>query len=182
MCKYISENHRYNGITKKYVNKIYPYKDDPEFWIQMFSLPSSIKGENRGRQIEIVRRIKLNNNNEFFDTLLGMGATPMNSREYMIENDLISHYYNLGIIGIITFMAPFISCLIYVLIKMRKNILGLFNLRFVSYSLALCMAYFVGYFAGHVLDEYIVTLFVAPIAASILNLYKEGELGNESKT
>ena len=176
MCKYIAENHRYHGITKKYVNEIYPYKDDPEFWINMFSLPASVKGDNRERQVEIVKRIKENNDNEFWDTLLGMGATPMNSRGYMIENDIISHYYNLGIVGIITFVAPFVTCLIYVIVKMRKNILKLFNQQFIVLALALCEAYFLGYFAGHVLDEYIITLYLAPIAATIFNLYKEGDL------
>lgn len=176
MCKYIAENHRYHGITKIYINEIYPYQDDPEFWINMFTLPAAIKGDNRERQIEIVKRIKEKNNNDFLDSLLGMGATPMNSRGYMIENDIISHYYNLGIIGIITFVAPFVTCLIYVIIKSRKNVLKLFNLQFIVLALALCEAYFLGYFAGHVLDEYIITLYLAPIAATIFNLYKEGDL------
>lgn len=182
MCKYISETHKYHYITKKYVNNIYPYQDDPEFWLEIFASSISVKADNRARQVEIVKRIKDNNNNTLYDTLFGMGATPMNSRGYMIENDLVSHYYNLGIVGIIIFMTPFISTLIYVLVKLRKNILKLFNLRFLAYALALCMAYFVGYFAGHVLDEYIVTIFVAVIAGNIFNLYKEGDLNEKNQT
>lgn len=182
MCKYISENHRYHGITKKYINQIYPYQDDPKFWLEIFSLPAAIKADNRGRQLEIVKRIKAKNNNEILDTLLGIGATPMNDREYMIENDIISHYYNLGIIGITIFVTPFVTCLIYIVIKLRKEFLALFNLQFLALALSLCVAYFLGYFAGHVLDEYIVTLYLAPIAAIIVNLYKEGDLLNESKT
>ena len=182
MCKYISETHKYHFITKKYINNIYPYQDDPEFWLKIFAAPISIKADNRGRQIEIVKRIKQNNNNILFDTLFGMGATPMNSRGYMIENDLISHYYNLGIVGTIIFVAPFISCLVYVIIKLRKNIITLFNVQFISYALALCMAYFVGYFAGHVLDEYIVTIFLAVIAGTLYNLYVEGDLNEKTKT
>lgn len=179
MCKYVSQMHKYHYITKKYVYNIYPYEDDPEFWLNIFETPISVKGDNRARQVEIVKRIKSNNNNILFDTLVGMGATPMNSRGYMIENDIISHYYNLGIIGTIIFIAPFVTCLIYVIVKMRKNILKLLNLRFVAYSLALCMAYFVGYFAGHVLDEYIVTIFIATIAGTIYNLYGIGDFGGD---
>lgn len=182
MCKYISETHRYHYITNKYVNDIYPYQDDPVFWLKIFSMPVSIKGDNRGRQIEIVKRIKNNNNNQLLDTLVGMGATPMNSRGYMIENDLISHYYNLGILGIILFMTPFVFVILYVLIIMRKNIMGLFDLRFITYSLTICMAYFVGYFAGHVLDEYIVSIFIATIAGIIYNLYSKGELDERTET
>jgi len=180
MCKYISETHKYHYITKKYVNNIYPYQDDPKFWLEIFASPIYVKADNRARQLEIVKRIKENNDNILFDTLFGMGATPMNSRGYMIENDLISHYYNLGIIGSIIFVAPFVVPLIYILIKMRKNILMLFNMRFIAYALSLCMAYFVGYFAGHVLDEYIVTIFLAVIAGTIFNLYSEGELDEKA--
>ena len=176
MCKYISETHKYHYITKKYINNIYPYEDDPKFWLEIFAAPLSVKADNRGRQIEIVKRIKSNNNNTLFDTLFGMGATPMNSRGYMIENDLISHYYNLGIVGTIIFVVPFVACIIYVIIKLKKSILKLFNIKFLSYTLAVCMAYFVGYFAGHVLDEYIVTIFLAIIAGMVYNLYGEGDL------
>ncbi|MBQ8042985.1 MAG: O-antigen ligase family protein [Clostridia bacterium] len=182
MCKYISETHKYHYITDKYINNIYPYTDDPTFWLEIFASPISVKADNRGRQIEIVKRIKENNHNILFDTLFGMGATPMNSRDYMIENDLISHFYNLGIIGTIIFVIPFVACIIYVAIKMRKNILKLFNLQFLAYVLAVCMAYFVGYFAGHVLDEYIVTIFLAAIAGTIFNLYSEGDLNEKAKT
>ena len=182
MCKYISETHKYHYVTAKYVNNIYPYEDDPEFWLNIFETPISVKGDNRARQVEIVQRIKVNNNNYLLDTLLGMGATPMNSRGYMIENDLISHYYNLGIVGIIIFVSPFISCLIYVIVKNRKKLTNLLNLEFLAYTLSLCMAYFVGYFAGHVLDEYIVTIFLATVSATIYNLYKEGDLNEKTKT
>lgn len=181
MCKYISETHRYHYITKKYITKIYPYTDDPKFWLEIFASPISVKADNRGRQIEIVKRIKQNNNNYLFDTLVGMGATPMNSREYMIENDIISHYYNLGVVGTIVFVIPFVSYLIYVILKMRNNIKRLFNLQFLAYALSLCIAYFVGYFAGHVLDEYIVTIFLAVIAGQIYNMYGEGELNEKNK-
>ena len=180
MCKYISENHKYHYITNKYIRNIYPYEDDPKFWLEIFSSPISVKADNRGRQIEIVKRIKQNKKNILLDNLLGMGATPMNSRGYMIENDLISHYYNLGIVGTIIFVAPFASCIIYVIIKQRKEVKKLANLKLISYVLSVVMAYFVGFFAGHVLDEYIVTIFLAVIAANIYNIYGEGELDDKS--
>ena len=180
MCKYISETHKYHYITSKYINDIYPYQDDPKFWLEIFAAPMSIKADNRGRQIEIVKRIKENNENLLLDTLFGMGATPMNSRGYMIENDLVSHYYNLGVVGTIIFVVPFAFCFIYVLLKLRNSILKLFNIKLLVYVLSICMAYFIGYFAGHVLDEYIVTIFLAVIAGTIYNLYSEGELDEKN--
>ena len=182
MCKYISKTHKYHFITKKYINVIYPYYDDPEFWLEMFASPIHIRGDNRARQLEIVKRIKENNNNTVLDTIFGMGATPMNSRGYMIENDLISHYYNLGVIGVILFMFPFVTVILLALFKVVKKIKiwSCINMEFFAYLLSVCMAYFVGYFAGHVLDEYIVTIFVAVIAGLMYNSYSGGSFNEKS--
>lgn len=168
-CKYIKYNYRYHGITRKYIVDIYPYDEDPEFWLELFEEPLSIKGDNRARQSVIIKHIKEINNNYILDTLLGMGATPMNSREYMIENDLISHYYNIGIIGIMLFVSPYATILVYALITILKDIRNRINLTIVALCLSIIMTYSVGYFAGHVIDEYIVTIFVAAISGLLVN-------------
>ena len=183
MCKYIEENYMYHYITEKYIKQIYPYQDDPEFWVELFKEPVSYKGDSRAREVAIIKRIKDNNNNLVLDTLLGVGATPLNNREYMIENDLISHYYNLGIVGTIIFILPYISGIGYSIYLNRKRLLSLCNIHFAVYVQALVVAYFVGFFAGHVLDEYIVSLFIAIISGIIFNYYnKEGEINEQTKT
>lgn len=174
-AKYIYDTYKYHNITNKYILEIYPYEDDLDFWLNIFEKPMAVKGDNRGRQVAIISRIKENNNNYILDTILGMGATPLNSRGYMIENDLISHYYNLGIIGIVLFVAPFLTGVIYALIKNRKQIANILNVEFAVYVLATFMTYFVGYFAGHVIDEYIISIYLGVIAGVITNFYREGE-------
>jgi len=173
--KYISETYKYHYITNKYILEIYPYEDDLDFWLGIFEQPISVKGDNRERQVAIIKRIKANNNNEIMDTLFGMGATPLNSRGYMIENDLISHYYNLGIIGIILFVAPFVFGICYSLYKNRKNITNIVNVEFAVFVLAILMAYFIGYFAGHVIDEYIISIYLGVTAGIITNFYRKEE-------
>ena len=173
MCKYIKENHKYHSITRKYVMKIYPYEQDPEFWLNLFEQPASVKGDNRAKQSVIIKHIKELNDNQVYDTLLGMGATPMNSREYMIENDLISHYYNIGIIGIILFVAPYAAVIVYVAILVLKDLKYRLTVRLSAYILSIFMTYGIGYFAGHVIDEYIVTIYVATIAGLAINHINE---------
>ena len=176
-AKYVSEMYRYHYITNKYILEIYPYTDDLEFWLDIFEEPISVKGDNRGRQVAIIKRIKANNDNRVLDTLFGMGATPLNSRGYMIENDLISHYYNVGIIGIILFVVPFIFGTFYSLYKIRKDIFRIFNIEFAIFVLAIIMTYFIGYFAGHVIDEYIISIYLGTVAGLVTNFYrKEGNL------
>ena len=174
--KYVSEMYRYHYITNKYILEIYPYTDDIEFWLDIFEEPISVKGDNRGRQVAIIKRIKDNNNNKVLDTLFGMGATPLNSRGYMIENDLISHYYNLGITGIILFVAPFTFGIFYSLYKVRKDILRVFNIEFAIFVLAIVMTYFIGYFAGHVIDEYIISIYLGTAAGIVTNFYRKEEI------
>lgn len=173
--KYVSEMYKYHYITNKYILEIYPYTDDLDFWLGIFEEPIAVKGDNRGRQVAIIKRIKENNNNKILDTLLGMGATPLNSRGYMIENDLISHYYNLGIVGIILFVAPFVFGIFYSLYKIRKHISSILNIEFATFVLAIVMTYFIGYFAGHVIDEYIISIYLGTVAGVVTNFYRKEE-------
>ncbi len=173
MCKYIETNYRQHAIAKKYVMNIYPYTEDPEFWVNLFEQPISVKGDNRSRQSVIIKRIKELNNNTLKDTLVGMGATPMNQREYMIENDLISHYYNIGVIGIILFVSPYAIAVLYVVVAGLRKIKMLFNARIMAYVLAIFMMYVIGFFAGHVIDEYIVTIYMAIMTGALINEFNK---------
>ena len=180
--KYISEMYKYHYITNKYILEIYPYQDDLDFWLEIFNMPIAIKGDNRGRQVAIIKRIKHNNDNLLLDTLFGMGATPLNSRGYMIENDLISHYYNLGIIGIILFISPFLLGIVYSLYRCRKHLFDIINMEFAVYVLAIVMTYFTGYFAGHVIDEYIISIYLGVVAGIVTNFYRGEKIDEKTKT
>lgn len=169
MCKYIKENYAYHSITRKYVIDIYPYTEDPAFWLELFEKPISDKRDNRYRQSVIIKRIKELNNNQVLDTILGMGATPMNSRGYMIENDIISHYYNIGVIGIILFVVPYALIIVYFAVVVLKDIRKRLTIRGMTYIVTLCATYGIGFYAGHVIDEYIITIYVAIIAGLAVN-------------
>ena len=107
-------------------------------------------------------------------------TTPMNSRGYMIENDLISHYYNIGVIGIILFISPYAIVITYAVIIILKDIKNRITPRIMGYLLAIVMTYGVGYFAGHVIDEYIITIYVATISGLAVNYINQvGGMTNE---
>lgn len=179
---YILNNYAMHFIPQIYIEQIYPYQEDPIFWINMFNLPLSAKGDNRARQILIVKRIKEKNENKTLDTMFGMGATPLNIREFMIEKDIVSHYYNLGIVGIIVFVCPYLFMILYVfkdkvyvkiqeLIKTKKS-KNIFESTL--YIFIVLTAYLISYFSGHVIDEYIVSIYLATITALlVITAYEE---------
>lgn len=169
MCKYIKENYAHHYITRKYIINIYPYTEDPVFWLELFEKPVSNKRDNRYRQSVIIKRIKELNNNQVLDTMFGMGATPMNTREYMIENDIFSHYYNIGVIGIILFVSPYSLIILYFAFVVLKDIKRRLTIRGVTYITSLCITYGIGFYAGHVIDEYIITIYVAIMAGVMVN-------------
>ena len=98
-----------------------------------------------------------------------MGATPMNSRGYMIENDIISHYYNIGVIGMILFVAPYALIILYFAVVVLKDIRKRLTIRGMTYIVTLCATYGIGFYAGHVIDEYIITIYVAIMAGLAVN-------------
>lgn len=165
---YIEGYYNYNYINSTYIEEIYPHEDDPDFWLEMFEQPFYIKADNRGLQKAVIERLKENNSNTLTDTLFGMGATPLNKRSFMIENDFIGHYYNLGILGTVLFLFPYVIIVITSGIIMIMKFKEKFTIDNTIYMFSIIIAFGAGLLGGHVFDEYIATFFIAYIAAMLL--------------
>lgn len=183
LCKYISENYKTQYIAHTFIQKIYPYTDDPEFWIKMFNESFEIKADSRQMEIKIVSRIMEKNNNKL-DILFGIGATPLNQRGFMVENDLIAHYYQLGVIGILLFILPYVLIAFLVIIKTLEIFIK--NKKIIikddtASMLVILLTLLIGYISGHIIDEYIVMIYTASIAGTIVVNYtnKEGIFNGE---
>jgi len=182
---YIKENYLMHFIPPIYIEQIYPYQDNPRFWIKMFKQPLSVKGDNRARQLLIIKEIKeKENKNILLDTLFGIGATPLNQREFMVEKDLVAHMYNLGIIGTLLLALPYMGIILYVLCDKitfkRKYNMSLITYNGTSeskiYIFSIILAYLIAYLAGHVIDEYILSIYMATITALLLITIYEKEV------
>lgn len=180
MCKYIEENYRYNYVAEVYIEERYPYEDDPEFWLYMFEQPFAVKADNRGRQIEITKRIFETSGNFVGNVFFGIGSTPLNERGMMVERDYVAQYYQLGIIGMILFILPYIVILVYASIKYLQTVLKDkkvdINLKLI-YIGALFIMLIAAYFSGRTFEQYIISLYGATIAGVLLVEYckVEGE-------
>ena len=170
ISEYVLQNFTSHHIGNTYIKKTYPYYDDPDFWLQTFEMPLNIKGNGREMEKTIAKRLKERNDNYIQNTLFGMGDTPLKSRDFVIESDFIAHYYNLGIIGVIIFLIPYVALLSISGIIMLKNYKEKFTFENVTYAFAICLALGFGVLGGHVFDEYITSFIIVFI---LITLFKE---------
>lgn len=171
--EYIRNNYNDNFISSFFINEVYPYHQDTEFWLEVIQMPFGIKSDNRELEKIIVARLKENNNNFVMDTLFGLNDSALKTRGYVVESDFYNHYYTIGILGIIILFGPYIIILGYCGIKILLDLRNKFTMGNVMYGLSLLAALAMGYLSGHLMDEYITSLIMIYILASLLLNVKE---------
>ena len=155
------------SIPSVYIEELYKYKNDSNFWIETMKLPYNVRGGNRNIQNLITKRIYNLNNNKY-DKFLGMGYSRFRNAELYIEQDFIVHFYTLGIMGIILFLSPYLVISTFSLVYMLINKTLRMKTTILCMSVYLTLA--ISIFSGHVLDELIVTIILGFISGYILIL------------
>ena len=92
----------------------------------------------------------------------------MKSRGFTVESDFYSHYYTLGIAGLILFVLPYIFILIYASYKVVINIKSKEITDMIPLIISLAAFIGIGFLSGHIFDEYITSLYIAFISGTIL--------------
>lgn len=166
--EYIYNNYNDNFIASLYINEVYPYSEDTEFWLDVLEMPFEIKSDSRELEKIIIKRLKEKNDNFVMDTLFGLNDSALKTRGYVVESDFYNHYYTIGILGIIIFFGPYIFILFYCGIKILLDLKNNFTMGNVMYGLSLLAALGMAYLSGHLMDEYITSLIMIYILASLL--------------
>lgn len=166
--EYIYNNYNDNFIASLYINEVYPYSEDTEFWLDVLEMPFEIKSDSRELEKIIIKRLKEKNDNFVMDTLFGLNDSALKTRGYVVESDFYNHYYTIGILGIIIFFGPYIFILFYCGIKILLDLKNKFTMGNVMYGLSLLAALGMAYLSGHLMDEYITSLIMIYILASLL--------------
>lgn len=170
--EFIESNYASAGIQPIYVFEQYPYKYDFDFWYHVIvNEPYHIKSDNRGIRTLIMRRIYELNNNPF-DMLFGESFTRLSSVIWP-ERDYESHFYDLGICGLVLFIGPYFIILVLGGFNVLKNFRTQFNIKNITYLLSLALILGVGYFSGHVLNELFVLIFISFVAGIVLSNIKK---------
>lgn len=155
------------SLNPQFYIHLYSYKDYRAFWEKTIELPFYERTGNRNMEVLITKDIYENNNNSM-DKWLGMSFSRMRSAEIYIEKDFMVHFYTIGIFGILLFLVP------YILIMVIKGIEALVKYKekftFIRITLLACimLTLVVSYLSGHIMDELIVTIFLAFICGLLL--------------
>jgi len=169
--EYVRKNYEKFGVDEVYIDGLYPYDSDVDFWLNEMTIPFEQRANHRQLKRDITKRvISVNNNN--YDYIVGMSFTRMRNALIYMENDIFVHLYSIGIIGIILFILPYLIIVLYALYHMIKN-KDNFNYLNMTYILCIGLVFVAGILSGNVFDEWIVTLFLAFICGLLLTNLKK---------
>lgn len=173
MIKYIEANYRELMVNKHFITKSYPYKYDPEFWVEVINLPVFERLDWRNLEQKMLQRVMDINDNQK-DKYLGLTFS-RTQNIYNLEKDFVSQYYSLGILGVIIFLGPYIGVtlgsIIFILIKMKKRI----SIENTMICFATLFALGVSYYSGNVLDSLTVTIIMGFVLGNLINIvFKKG--------
>lgn len=164
--KFVEENYKLFYVNPDIFEK-YDYKYDSYFWYQMFKEPYENQADNRVVVQRILERLKTVNNN-YNDTLYGITYVRM-SNIFNLERDFVSHYYTLGIVGLILFLAPYfiilIVCGIYILINYKTK----FTIKNTSLIFGIASGLFGAYYCGNVMDGLTFTIILGFLCGQLIN-------------
>lgn len=155
------------GVDRTYIEKIYPYTDDPDFWLQEYEIPFVDRANHRQLKTDVTHRIIELNDNKM-DYVIGMSFTRLRNAPCYMENDIYVHMYSIGIIGIILFICPYLVVLGYSVYRMFKDYKNKFNFINVTLAFSVVLVFFAGIVSGNVFDEWIVTLYLGLICGMLL--------------
>lgn len=154
------------SIKEEYYEEIYPVEEHLDFWNNfIFKVSSADKTGNRKIQKLITYDI-VKNQHSTLTPFLGYGYSRFINVKLYLEHDYWVHYYTIGIIGIIIFLAPYliiaISSLIYMLIKRKFSFLNILMSAVILEIVGIAII------TGHIMNELIVSLFIGFISGFLL--------------
>ena len=172
LINYIKNNYELYKINKHFILKSYNFEKDPYFWYTIMKLPLRDRVNYRNLETRMLERVKEINNNTY-DDLFGITFTRM-SNIFDLERDFLSHYYTLGIIGILLLLSPYIIILLIIGFKFLTD-KRKFNIENALYILGICITLFAAFYSGNVLDGLVVTIILGLIYGTLLKkiFYKE---------
>lgn len=165
---FIKENYSKYYIQKEYIEDIYSYKYDDEFWLDVMKLPFDKRSNGRKVQKLIFDRVlELNDNS--LDFFWGMGYSRFVNANLYLERDVIVHFYTLGIVGtVLLIIIPYFYPLVKYCICLLKDLKKRFDLETIIYCSSVCLFITLGILSGHVLCEMITYIFISFLCGIIL--------------
>ncbi len=157
---YIEQNYEKKEIKKEFILERYPYKYDPDFWINILNEPRFKRVDYRFIEESMIKRVIEINNNKL-DILFGITNTRVQNI-FNIEKDFVVQYYALGIVGLILILIPYFVLLFNYLIKLVKIVKNKFknidNTNLISF-ITILMTFAISYYSGNMLNSLSFTVY-----------------------
>jgi len=155
------------SVPSMYYTDYYSYQHDPKFWVDVTFMP--VFDRVSGRQVETIffnyKYQKLTSG----EKILGMGYSTFMNGSIVLEQDFKQQIYTLGYAGELLCVAPWLAACLYgflMFLKYRKQMINLENICLV---MALGAGLGSAWLSGHMLDQFVTTIFAALIIAVLLN-------------
>lgn len=166
LVKYIREHYVEYSINGQFIEVSYPYVNDPKFWFEVMQLPIEDKLNFRNIETLMLQRVKEINNNPK-DNWFGITYTRMNNI-FNLERDFQSHYFSMGIIGVLLLLVPYLLILLFSGILMLIKFKEQFTFKNCSLLLSVLVTLSVSLYSGNVMDFLTVTIILAFVEGQLL--------------
>lgn len=177
---FIKENYKYFSINTGLAPDKYLYDDYLDFWLDYFIVSYENKNDTRDFEYYLYKHIYEHNNNRY-DKFVGYGYSQNFNDEIVLERDGLYHFYTLGLLGLILFVAPYCFVLIYAIVKILTNFKNKMNLENVTYTFVIALLLAIAIISGNQFDFFIVNIFLSFICGQLLynvkNIEKNAKLG-----
>lgn len=165
--EFIKDNYQYFSIDDKLAPDKYMYDDYLEFWLDYFIVSYKNKNNTRDFELYLFNHIYKHNNN-IHDNFLGYGYSQIFNSGTVLERDGIYHFYTLGILGLLLFIAPYYIILIYSIFKFLTNFKRKLNLENVTYIFVVAIILALALIGGNLFDFFFVNIILSFICGQLL--------------
>lgn len=167
LMNFIETNYQQYSLHYHFVFDSYPYGYDPEFWYDVMNLEIDERMNFRLIEKMMLERVKEKNDNSL-DDWLGITFTRMGNI-FDLERDFVSHYYTLGILGLIVFLLPYLIVVVVSIVRILIRFRDVCKMKNIFYLLSVGIVVFAAYFTGNVMDGLVVTLILGFVIGQLIN-------------
>lgn len=165
--EFIKDNYQYFSIDDKLAPDKYMYDDYLEFWLDYFIVSYENKNNTRDFELYLFNHIYKHNDN-IYDNFLGYGYSQIFNNGMVLERDGIYHFYTLGILGLLLFIAPYYIILVYSVFKFLTNFKQKLNLENVTYIFVVAIILALALIGGNLFDFFFVNIILSFICGQLL--------------
>ena len=160
--------YRFLTFPDIYYTWMYPYEIDAKFYVDLVTVvPFELRADGRDFE-KYFFNYKWQNLSDF-QKLFGFSYSMFMNGGITLEQDFIVQKYMYGYLGFALMSLPWLALLAAIVLMGIKKIKSAFNLNVLISGVSLCAMYLSAYTSGHVMDEYLSSLFVALLIGMLLN-------------